>query len=965
MKNKNKFLVNILNVLDACFVILLIIGVFKISYGVFLNNNYGKTSILYINDLMAEDSSSNLESQEPNSESGSQEPSSEPEYQEPSFESKPQDECWWENGCQYCKNENGQYQNYCENEGSNNEGSNNESNNNEGSNNENNNNEGNNYQENNEGNEQENCWWENGCQYCKDEKGNEYQDHCDNNSGNTGDNSEDKSEDVEYTQCWIGQDNCKYCSDSKQNTYQMYCIEENNTEGQDQNNDGQTNNNCYGDDCGNDNWNEGEGDENKGDEGRDEEELKKEIERAEKDLQNQEQNLRWREKDLKRAERLEKNLIKEQERLEKKQGKDGESIDFTYDDFVNWDLLTEIQTGLKKGLENYKLYIEGNRSNLANVESWDDMNNFYRSTKTQAKLNLEANQWNICLDINDQTTWLFDLKRKIAEYENEAEKLGVVIDEEINGINEEANNILVQGAKICEEVQANVNSVSCDITSLTEEEDLQNCEFDIYDLDEDNQYLRQDFNDLMQDLQWSEPWEVIDFAWKEMDQQREFAFLEKDLEYGKNELLALQPILEKIQNQDEFQNNRALADKLLLLDYDGLALIIKAQEIIKNGGDKEEAFDILKDLEDLNFQYEDLLQQLERKYLEKYLNNEEFDLLYNVGGDGDNRHKDRFEEIGIEGDMAEVIVNNISEAEALKIIQILLNKVNVNDFEDLIGNLEDGGYENKVGVMVGAIGHIEDETVLNSYIGNKKAVLEYLDDLQGYKLREVRVLLEDYSFAGPSGDEILLTIENYLNSDKSDQDTEDLKNKILDLREEDIKFKTRNGVMSFQDVDDGQWYFNNVETLKESGVISGKQDGNYHPQDFLTNAEILKIALEVTGNAENLTTNPNENHWAKQAGYTVKADSLGIDFNADLNASATRGYVLYLLEQVAKIEPEEFSSIGFPDVDINHQYADFIEYGRRQEWVSGDDGTGNFRPDDSLNRAEVAKIVNEFIEDLK
>ena len=48
---------------------------------------------------------------------------------------------------------------------------------------------------------------------------------------------------------------------------------------------------------------------------------------------------------------------------------------------------------------------------------------------------------------------------------------------------------------------------------------------------------------------------------------------------------------------------------------------------------------------------------------------------------------------------------------------------------------------------------------------------------------------------------------------------------------------------------------------------------------------------------------------------------------------------------------------GFPDIG-GHWAEDFINRLAGGGIVSGDDGTGNFRPDDSINRAEAAKIVS-------
>ncbi len=52
----------------------------------------------------------------------------------------------------------------------------------------------------------------------------------------------------------------------------------------------------------------------------------------------------------------------------------------------------------------------------------------------------------------------------------------------------------------------------------------------------------------------------------------------------------------------------------------------------------------------------------------------------------------------------------------------------------------------------------------------------------------------------------------------------------------------------------------------------------------------------------------------------------------------------------------------FPDVDLNHPEYEFIAQLKESGVVNGDSQTGNFRPNDTLNRAECLKIVLEFFQ---
>ena len=106
----------------------------------------------------------------------------------------------------------------------------------------------------------------------------------------------------------------------------------------------------------------------------------------------------------------------------------------------------------------------------------------------------------------------------------------------------------------------------------------------------------------------------------------------------------------------------------------------------------------------------------------------------------------------------------------------------------------------------------------------------------------------------------------------------------------------------FQDMPSGQWYTQYVNYLAHIGILTGYPDGDFRPHQSITRAEFVTIVARFH-------------------------DSRASDWNS------------------------------FTDVNVGHWASADIFAAYRRGWISGyPDGT--FRPDDSITRAEAAKIVN-------
>lgn len=114
----------------------------------------------------------------------------------------------------------------------------------------------------------------------------------------------------------------------------------------------------------------------------------------------------------------------------------------------------------------------------------------------------------------------------------------------------------------------------------------------------------------------------------------------------------------------------------------------------------------------------------------------------------------------------------------------------------------------------------------------------------------------------------------------------------------------------FTDVKAGDWYNNAISTLTKTGVINGYPDGTYRPNDPITRAEIVKIAVsffDFIDDNEHLFLDVR-GHWAES--YISAAADLGIitgypdgSFKPDKNI--TRAEAMTIINNVLGRKPDK------------------------------------------------------------
>ena len=167
----------------------------------------------------------------------------------------------------------------------------------------------------------------------------------------------------------------------------------------------------------------------------------------------------------------------------------------------------------------------------------------------------------------------------------------------------------------------------------------------------------------------------------------------------------------------------------------------------------------------------------------------------------------------------------------------------------------------------------------------------------------------------------------------------------------------------------GHWAEGYINEIADLGIVTGKTESTFAPNDYITRAELTKIATRAFG----LEINPNPTFTpfsdvpltAWYAPYVVAARDAGIveGVGNDLfapNASITRAAALKIILEAAGFTAEEAEAL-FDDVPTDAWYAGYVTFAKKNDVVGGY-ADGSFGPANFITRAEVAKVVVNVME---
>jgi N-acetylmuramoyl-L-alanine amidase len=166
----------------------------------------------------------------------------------------------------------------------------------------------------------------------------------------------------------------------------------------------------------------------------------------------------------------------------------------------------------------------------------------------------------------------------------------------------------------------------------------------------------------------------------------------------------------------------------------------------------------------------------------------------------------------------------------------------------------------------------------------------------------------------------------------------------------------------FADVDSkGEWcpY---VTKLLSKGVI--RSNASFSPDNRITRAELLKMVVLASGQSPKFDAaysygDVKSSDWfasyvstAKKLGYVSAANA-----NFEPNRSITRAEAMKILMNFRKATIQYNASYSYGDVKSSDWFASYVSTAKRFGYISATNSS--FRPNDSISRAEVSKILNK------
>lgn len=175
----------------------------------------------------------------------------------------------------------------------------------------------------------------------------------------------------------------------------------------------------------------------------------------------------------------------------------------------------------------------------------------------------------------------------------------------------------------------------------------------------------------------------------------------------------------------------------------------------------------------------------------------------------------------------------------------------------------------------------------------------------------------------------------------------------------------------FNDVDSGHWAYSYINLLRWKNIVSGDENGDFHPDNNITRAETVKILCEAFG-IEPLGGNAFEDVGSDKwyAGYVYAAYGKGLvsgtdekSFSPDRNITRQElAVMIYRFAAANSVTFVKTAEGSFTDSALIAEYAkDAIEVLAGAEIITGMED-GRVCPENEATRAQTAVMVCKVID---
>ncbi len=169
---------------------------------------------------------------------------------------------------------------------------------------------------------------------------------------------------------------------------------------------------------------------------------------------------------------------------------------------------------------------------------------------------------------------------------------------------------------------------------------------------------------------------------------------------------------------------------------------------------------------------------------------------------------------------------------------------------------------------------------------------------------------------------------------------------------------------AFSDVPKEHWAAKQIEYLHRLGAVNGDENGRFLPDSNVTREEFVKIIcgvfnLKPQGAAELTFSDTADGAWYAEAVRACVSNGIVNGMSAELfgvGSCITRQDAAVILSRVSGLKASDNAGAFADSADIAGYAADAVNAMKEKGIISGY-GDGTFRPNDSITRAEAAKII--------
>ena len=171
----------------------------------------------------------------------------------------------------------------------------------------------------------------------------------------------------------------------------------------------------------------------------------------------------------------------------------------------------------------------------------------------------------------------------------------------------------------------------------------------------------------------------------------------------------------------------------------------------------------------------------------------------------------------------------------------------------------------------------------------------------------------------------------------------------------------------FTDINENDWFYDNVMDAANNGYVTGMGDGTFNPKGATTRAQFASMIAKALGytadpDAPSMFPDVADNYWGKAAiNYCAQNGIISgyDDTTFQPEKAITRQEAAAILNNAFELaEKYGISTEKFPDNGVIADWAaDHVYAAKAAGLMKGDADTGNFRPTSTIIRAEAASIL--------